>query len=217
LISFIMLFAGKVRLKHILLVGLSIIPLLAVYAISAEYRMRRILSFFNKSDALEEVNYQLSQAIIGFGNGGVFGVGPGQSRQRDFFLPESYGDFIFAIIGEEYGFIGAVVIMAIFVLIMIRGMKIAKHAPDAFGRYLAVGITSAISIYAIVNAGVASGVLPTTGLPLPFLSYGGSSMIFTAFAAGVLLNISTHTGIQPREEAVMEEIGNEPIVGQVFK
>ncbi len=100
---------------------------------------------------------------------------------------------------------------------MIRGMKIAKHAPDSFGRYLAVGITSAISLYAIVNAGVASGVLPTTGLPLPFLSYGGSSMILTAFAAGVLLNISTQTGIQPREEAAAEEINNEPIVGQVYR
>jgi cell division protein FtsW len=216
-ISFIMLFAGRVRLKHILMVGLSVIPLLAIYAVSAEYRMRRIMSFFGKSDAVEDVNYQLMQAIIGFGNGGVFGVGPGQSRQRDFFLPESYGDFIYAIIGEEYGFIGAAVIIIIFMLIMIRGFKIAKHAPDSFGRYLAVGITAAISLYAIVNAGVASGLLPTTGLPLPFLSYGGSSMIFTAFAAGVLLNISTHTSIQPREEAAYEEPVNEPIVGQVFK
>lgn len=217
LISFIMLFAGKVRLKHLFGIALAILPLIAVYAVSAEYRMKRILAFFGGSDASQEVNYQLQQAIIGFGNGGIFGVGPGQSRQRDFFLPESYGDFIFAIIGEEYGYIGAMVIIAIFILIMIRGMKIAKHAPDSFGRNLAVGITAAISIYAIVNAGVASGALPTTGLPLPFLSYGGTSMIFTAFAAGTLLNISTHTALQPRENETAEEINENPIVGQVFK
>lgn len=218
LISFIMLFVGKVRIKHILFVALSVIPLLAIYAISAEYRMKRILAFFDTSQSIDNANYQLQQAIIGFGNGGIFGVGPGQSIQKDFFLPESYGDFIFAIIGEEYGFIGATIIILIFVLIMIRGFKIAKHAKDLFGRYLAVGITSAISVYAIVNTGVASGLLPTTGLPLPFLSYGGSSMIFTAFATGVLLNISAYTDLQPREEtAFEEERQDEPIVGQVFK
>lgn len=217
-ISFIMLFIGKVRIKHILGVGLSLIPLLIVYAISAEYRLKRILAFFGNSESVEEVNYQLQQAIIGFGNGGIFGVGPGQSIQRDFFLPESYGDFIFAIIGEEYGFIGSILIILIFILIMIRGIKIAKHSIDLFGKYLAVGITTSISVYAIVNTGVACGLFPTTGLPLPFLSYGGSSMIFTAFATGVLLNISAHTDIQPRLENVVEDdIKEEPIVGQVFK
>jgi len=101
---------------------------------------------------------------------------------------------------------------------MIRGIKIAKHSIDLFGKYLAVGITTSISVYAIVNTGVACGLFPTTGLPLPFLSYGGSSMIFTAFATGVLLNISAHTDIQPRLENVVEDdIQEEPIVGQVFK
>jgi cell division protein FtsW len=193
------------------------IPILTLYAMSAQYRLNRILSYFGRSDSTEIINYQLTQAIIGFGNGALFGVGPGQSRQRDFFLPESYGDFIFAIIGEEYGFIGAIIILAIFILIMIRGIKIAKHAPDLFGRNLAVGITSAITLYALVNAGVASGVFPTTGLPLPFLSYGGTSMLFSAFAIGVLLNISRHTNLMPREQRFDEIEDNEPIVGRVYK
>jgi len=163
------------------------------------------------------MNYQVTQAIIGFGNGALFGVGPGQSRQRDFFLPESYGDFIFAIIGEEYGFIGATIILAIFVLIMIRGIKIAKRAPDLFGRNLAVGLTSAITLYALINTGVALGVFPTTGLPLPFLSYGGTSMLLSSFAIGVILNISKHTDIIVREQNFNEIENNEPIVGQVYK
>jgi cell division protein FtsW len=204
-------------MKHLLLVVVSVIPLLAVYAVSAQYRLNRILSYFGQFDSSGSVNYQLNQAIIGFGNGGLFGVGPGHSIQRDFFLPESYGDFIFAIIGEEYGFIGATIILAIFILIMIRGIKIAKHAPDVFGRNLAIGITSAITLYALVNSGVASGVFPTTGLPLPFLSYGGTSMLFSAFAIGVLLNISKHTNIIPREQRFSEIENNEPIVGQIYK
>ena len=217
LIAFVMLFVGNVRMKHLLLVVSSVIPLLVIYAVSAQYRLNRILSYFGQSDSSEAVNYQLSQAIIGFGNGGLFGVGPGHSIQRDFFLPESYGDFIFAIIGEEYGFIGATIILAIFILILIRGIKIAKHAPDTFGRNLAIGITSAITLYALVNTGVASGVFPTTGLPLPFLSYGGTSMLFSAFAIGVLLNISKHTDIIPREQKFSEIEDNEPIVGQIYK
>lgn len=217
LISLTIFFVGNVRIKHLLLVMASIIPILALYAISAQYRLNRILSYFGQSDSADMINYQVTQAIIGFGNGAIFGVGPGQSRQRDFFLPESYGDFIFAIIGEEYGFIGATIILAIFVLIMIRGIKIAKRAPDLFGRNLAVGLTSAITLYALVNTGVASGVFPTTGLPLPFLSYGGTSMLLSAFAIGVILNISKHTDIIIREQDFNEIENNEPIVGQVYK
>jgi cell division protein FtsW len=219
MISFSMLFAAKVRLKHLFTILLGAIPVIVLYGISAQYRMNRILSFIGMSntDKSETINYQLQQAIIGFGNGGFFGVGPGQSRQRDLFLPESYGDFIFSVVGEEYGFIGAVAIITIFCLIMYRGFKIAKRAPDKFGKYLAIGITSTISLYAVVNAGVACGLLPTTGLPMPFLSYGGSSMFFTAFAVGILLNISTFTNIRLKEEKVEVIYDTEDtVVGQVF-
>jgi cell division protein FtsW (lipid II flippase) len=140
----------------------------------------------------------LQQGILAFGNGGLFGLGPGQSRQRDFFLPESYGDFVFSIIGEEYGLIGSLFVLVLFLVIVLRGMKIAKYALDDFGRYLAVGITSCITLYALVNAGVTLGVLPTTGLPMPFVSYGGSSMLVSSIVIGVLLNISSQTDLHPR-------------------
>jgi cell division protein FtsW len=198
-ISVLLLFVGRAKVSHIALAMSAAIPALVIYMISAEYRMRRIMSFFNGSgDAAGRGNYQRWQGIIGFGNGGLFGLGPGASRQRDFFLPESYGDFVFSVAGEEYGLLGTLFIMALFLAIMLRGMKIAKSAPDDFGRYLSIGITSSITLFALVNAGVTLGLLPTTGLPMPFVSYGGSSMLFSSIAIGVLLNISSHTDLHPR-------------------
>ncbi len=159
------------------------------------------MSFFGGDGAAidENVRYQVDQALIAFGNGGFTGVGPGQSRQRDWFLPESYGDFIFSIVGEEYGFIGICFLIGAFALIMWRGYIVTKKAPDAFGRLLAGGITTTLAIYAFVNAGVTCGVLPTTGLPMPFISYGGSSVFFSAIAVGVLLNISSQAGVYRRK------------------
>ncbi|MFW5702035.1 MAG: FtsW/RodA/SpoVE family cell cycle protein, partial [Bacteroidota bacterium] len=149
----------------------------------------------------ESVNYQLRQALIALGNGGLFGTGPGQSRQSNLFLPESYGDFIFSIIGEEYGFIGVLLVIATFVLVFWRGMMVARRAPDDFGYFLAVGILITFAIYVFVNAGVNVGLLPTTGLPMPFVSYGGSAVLIYAMAVGVLLNISAQSGIYPRAVA----------------
>ena len=138
----------------------------------------------------------------------MFGVGPGESKQRDFFLPESYGDFVFSIVGEEYGFVGTMSFMMLFLYIMGRGFTIAKFAHDPFGKNLAIAITCAITFYALINAGVTLGILPTTGLPMPFVSYGGSSMVFSACAVGVLLNISSQTDLHPRVRQV-------PVVGSV--
>lgn len=200
LISIVMLFIGRVKFSHVALTCTAVLPALALYMWSAEYRRRRILNFIagTDSDTGGRMNYQLLQGIIGFGNGGIFGLGPGESRQRDFYLPESYGDFVFSIVGEEYGLIGAIVLMALFLTIMVRGMRIARFARDDFGRYLAIGITCAITLYALINAGVTLGILPTTGLPMPFVSYGGSSMVFSSIAVGVLLNISSQTDLHPR-------------------
>jgi cell division protein FtsW len=142
--------------------------------------------------------------LIALGNGGIFGLGPGQSRQSDLFLPESYGDFIFSVIGEEYGFIGVILIIAAFVLILWRGIIIAKNAPDFFGYFLATGIILTLAIFAFVNAGVNCGLLPTTGLPMPFISYGGTAVIFHAAAVGILLNISKHAGVYPKDETFIE-------------
>ena len=147
---------------------------------------------------VETTGYQLNQALIAMGNGGIFGVGPGQNRQSHLFLPESYGDFIFSIIGEEYGFIGLFAILAAFALIFWRGMIIAKKAPDNYGYFLAIGIIITFAIYVFVNAGVNTGILPTTGVPMPFISYGGTAILFYSAAIGVLLNISAQAGVYPK-------------------
>jgi cell division protein FtsW len=197
-ISLVMLYAGHARLTHIGITLGMLVPLLGLYMVSAEYRMRRIMTFLGGGASGKGMNYQLEQGIIGFGNGGIFGLGPGGSRQREMFLPESYGDFVFSIVGEEYGLIGTLIVVALFLTILLRGLKIAKHARDEFGRMLAFGITVTVTLYAAINAAVTLGILPTTGLPMPFVSYGGSSMLFSAAAIGVLLNISSQTDLHPR-------------------
>ncbi|MEN9796302.1 MAG: hypothetical protein RLZZ150_1279 [Bacteroidota bacterium] len=204
LIVMVMMFLADVNGKHLAAVVGAGAVIAGLYAVSAEYRLRRLMVFFGMGED-EPVRYQLDQALIAFGNGGITGVGPGQSRQRDWFLPESYGDFIFSIVGEEYGFIGVSLLIIAFVLIMWRGYTVAKKAPDAFGRLLAAGITTTLAVYAFVNAGVTCGVLPTTGLPMPFISYGGSSVFFSAIAVGVLLNISSQAGVYRRRSRTVPQ------------
>lgn len=208
LLGVVILFVSRVKVTHILVLFAVMIPVLAVYMVSRDYRRARIASFFGGEHSSGAGNYQALQGIIGFGNGGIFGVGPGESKQRDLFLPESYGDFVFSIVGEEYGFIGTMFVVSLFVLIMFRGFKIARYAEDAFGRNLAIAVTSAITVYALVNACVTLGLVPTTGLPMPFVSYGGSSMVFSAFAVGLLLNVSSQTDMHPRAREI-------PVVGTV--
>lgn len=220
-LGMILVFIGGAQIKHVLLSLSALIPALLIYMVSAEYRMKRILSFvgFGGDESVTTTaNYQLLQGIIGFGNGGIFGVGMGQSKQRDLFLPESYGDFIFAIVGEEYGLIGTIIFMGLFLTILLRGLKIAKYAPDDFGKYLAIGITSTIVLYAVANALVTLGLMPTTGVPMPFVSYGGTAIIFSSFAIGVLLNISSQTDLHPREREFVERpaLKVEPAVGKIY-
>ena len=215
-LSFMVLFVGRVNIRHLAAVALAGIPIVLVYAVSATYRWNRIMAHFT-GEGGEAGNYQVEQAIIGLGSGGLFGVGMGMSKQRELFLPESYTDFIFAIVGEEYGFIGAALVMLLFAVIMIRGMKIAKRATDDLGRFLAVGITCTITVYAIINAMVTTGLLPTTGLPMPLLSYGGTTIIFTAYALGVLINISMYTRIRPREIIHHQEAPAGPRVGELYQ
>jgi cell division protein FtsW len=199
LLSLVMMFIGRAKLSHLALTFAILVPVILAYMMSAEYRRARIMAFLSgNSSSGGRGHYQLWQGILGFGNGGIFGVGPGESRQRDFFLPESYGDFVFSIVGEEYGFVGTMFFMLMFGVIMYRGFRIAKFAGDVFGRNLALAITCAVTFYALINAGVTLGIFPTTGLPMPFVSYGGSSMVFSACAIGVLLNISSQTDLHPR-------------------
>lgn len=208
------LFLGRVNLFQLGSVLLGGLLVAGVYAVSAEYRMRRILSYISMhsdasdtlSAAASAANYQLNQGLLAFGSGGIFGVGPGQSRQR-LFVPEPFGDFIYSIIGEEYGFIGALVILGVFGLIIWRGLLVARQAPDDLGRNLAGGITLIMGAYAAINACVTTGLLPTTGLPMPFVSYGGSAVLFSAAAVGVLLNISQHANVMPHEKPVVAGAG----------
>jgi cell division protein FtsW len=203
IIGLIMLYIGNANFFHLLLIAGSSIAVASLYITSTtNYRLDRILSYIGditNSSLDHKMNYQLHQALIALGNGGVFGVGPGQSRQSHLFLPESYGDFIYAIIGEEYGFMGAFIILILFIFIFFRGIKTAKNAPDLFGYYLASGILITFAIYVVVNAGVNSGLLPTTGLPMPFVSYGGTAVLIYSAAIGILLNISAQAGTYPQE------------------
>jgi cell division protein FtsW len=188
--SMMLFFIGKVKIKHIAVTVLSLFPIAVLYVLSKPYIMNRLFSYSEHTTG-GDTNYQLSQAIIGFGNGSLFGVGPGNSNQREFFLPQSYDDFVFSIVGEEYGFIGVSLVIIMFGILIYRGLRLSKNMEDDFGKYLAFGITIVIGINAIINMMVSTGIIPTTGVTLPFISYGGTSIIFNSIAVGILLNIST--------------------------
>jgi len=186
----LMIYLSEAKKKHIIFTMLALLPFAVLFVLSKDYIIGRISSYAEYKSSGNS-GYQLQQALIGFGNGGLLGIGPGNSNQRDFFLPEAHGDFIFSIIGEEYGFIGTFIILSLYFVILTRGFKIAKESKDEFGKYLAFGIVILITMNALVNMSVASGVIPTTGVTLPFVSYGGTSILFTSMAIGILLNISS--------------------------
>jgi cell division protein FtsW len=162
---------------------------------SAGYRSQRITAFLNASSDPQGVGWNITQAQIALGSGGIFGLGLGASRQKFYYLPNAHTDAIFAVLGEELGLIGTVLIVVLFGVIAVRGFRIALGAPDAFGSYLAIGITTALVVQAFLNIGVITAVIPFTGVPLPFLSYGGTSLTVTLLAVGILLNISRQTPV----------------------
>jgi cell division protein FtsW len=182
------------RTAHMLAIAGAALPAVAVLIALKPYRWRRMLAFVNPWDDPQGSGFQIIQSFLALGSGGWFGLGLGESKQKLFYLPEPYTDFIFAIIGEELGLVGAALVMALFVLLIWRGLRIGLRAPDAFGSYLALGITIMLATQTLVNLGVVTGALPTKGLPLPFVSFGGSALLMTMFSAGVLLNISQHGG-----------------------
>jgi cell division protein FtsW len=166
------------------------LPLLAIAIYAAPYRLRRITAFWDPWSDPRGSGFQIIQSWLAFGNGGLLGQGVGGSRQKLFYLPESHTDFVFAIIGEELGFIGATAFVALFAILIWRGLRIGLRTSEPFGAYLALGITLLIATQTLVNLGVVTGLLPTKGLPLPFISFGGSALLMTMFSTGVLLNIS---------------------------
>jgi cell division protein FtsW len=187
---FFMLLAVGANLGHMAGLGLAGLGLVVAAIIAAPYRMRRIFAFLDPWADPAGNGYQTIQSLLALGPGGLFGLGLGQSRQKFLYLPENHTDFIFAMIGEELGFIGATLVVLLFFLFIWRGLRTAMKAPSAFLGLLAVGLTSLIGIQAMINMGVVTGVLPVTGITLPFISYGGTSLLFTMAGAGLLLNIS---------------------------
>lgn len=188
--TFFMLIAAGARVGHLMALGGTGIALVVAAIAAAPYRMNRILAFLDPWADPSGKGYQTIQALLALGPGGLFGLGLGQSKQKFLYLPENHTDFIFAMIGEELGFVGATLVIMLFFLFAWRGFRVAMGAPDAFTGFLAVGLTGMVSIQAMINMGVVSGVLPVTGITLPFLSYGGTSLVFTLLGVGVLLNIS---------------------------
>ncbi len=188
-----MLFIGGLSawyLGSLLMMG---VPFLAYLAMSRPYRMRRLTVFLNPWSDPRNAGYQIIQSLIALGSGGLLGVGLGNSKQKLLYLPAAHTDFIFPIIGEELGFIGALSVVVLFFIFAWRGLKISFHAPDLFGSMLAGGITLIIVLQALINIGVACSLFPTKGLPLPLVSYGGSNLAFTLASIGILLNISRQT------------------------
>jgi cell division protein FtsW len=185
-----LIFCAGGRVGHFVFLGLSSIPLLWDQVMNTGYRTNRVLAFLNPAATASDIGYQLRQSLIAVGSGGAFGVGFGESRQKLFYLPEPHNDFIFSIIAEEWGFIGAALLVMLFVAWSLIGLRIADTAPDLFGRLLAIGITMLVAVAAFSHVGVAIGLLPTTGVNLPFLSAGGTNLVLALGATGILLNIA---------------------------
>ena len=189
-ISLILIYAGGAKFRHIL-VSMAISGfVIGIATMIFPHSRSRILSYVNSVTSGSDLNFQVKQALYSLGSGGVFGVGIGNSMQSNLFLPEAYGDFIFAILGEEFGLIGAIAVLLAYLVLFVCGILVAKKVKDQFGQLLAFGITISIVFYAFVNVAVTTGVLPTTGLPLPFISYGGTSLIFLCISVGILINIA---------------------------
>ncbi len=189
-----MLMVAGVRWTYLLATITAALPMLYFLIMSEEYRRRRILAFLNPWDDPFDTGFQIIQSLVAFGNGGIFGQGLGIGEQKLFYLPEAHTDFIFSVIGEEFGLIGVLTIAALFLMLVLCGIRVALQCQDSFGRLLAFGLSLLIGLEAFVNMAVCMGLLPTKGLALPFLSYGGTSLLVCLLATGVLLNISATSG-----------------------
>lgn len=185
-----MMYLAGARVRHLAYLGLPmVVGLLSLIWMSPE-RWERMTTFMNPFEDRQGGGYQLVQSLLALENGGLFGVGLGQGKQKLLYLPEGHTDFVLALVGEELGLIGTSGLLALFAILVCKGFRVAALAPDLFGRYLALGITMLLGIQALINAGVVSGMLPTKGLTLPLVSYGGSSLLVTMLAIGILLSIA---------------------------
>ncbi len=188
-ILFIMMFLAGVNLKHLGILLGTAVPIFYLLMRTAEYRMRRLTAFLDPWQDPASSGFQIIQSWIAFHSGGWFGQGLGAGQQKLFYLPEAHTDFVFSVLGEELGLVGVLVVLALYLTLILRGIRIARDAADLFGCLLGLGIVSGLGLQTVINVGVVLGVLPTKGLVLPLMSYGGTSLIVTLFGIGVLLNI----------------------------
>jgi cell division protein FtsW len=195
-VTWVMLFTGGARIIHLLSPLTVLLPALYCYMVSADYRLARLYSFLNPWKYSSNEGFQMINSLMGFGSGGVLGGGIGKGYLKLFYLPEPHTDFIFAVVGEELGLIGVLIILVLYSIIVWRGLLIACRARNTFNQLLAVGLTTAIGLQILVNISVALGLLPTKGLTLPFMSYGGTSLLINMASVGILLNISASGGKQ---------------------
>jgi cell division protein FtsW len=194
LVASAMVFAAGIRWNRIAVFVLMLIPAAILALLSAAYRRDRLLTFLNPEADPRGKGFQAMQSLIAVGTGGLRGLGIGNGRQKLFFLPEPHTDFIFSIVGEELGFIGCLAIIALFAFLIWRGFRITRYSQHRFDFYAALGLTLMIGIQALINMSVALCLVPTKGLPLPLVSYGGSSLIASMMAIGLLLNLSQQSG-----------------------
>ena len=193
LVASSMIFVAGFKLRHLIMIALGGLAVFAVFLNTARYRLERIMVYLHPELDPQGIGYQINQALLAVGTGGLWGLGFGRSRQKYYYLPEPAGDAIFAVLAEEFGLIRSILVILVFGLIGWRGWLIARQAPDVFGRLLATGITAWILLQAFINIGSILALTPLTGIPLPFISYGGSALATLLFASGVLLNISQYT------------------------
>ena len=193
-LTWIMLFLGGVRLWHLGSTLLVLLPIGYFVMINASYRFARLMSFMDPWEYPTDAGYQIVHSLMAFGTGGLWGTGIGKGYQKLFYLPEPHTDFIFSVIGEELGLMGVMAIMGLYVLIFWRGLTIARTTPDTFGMFVAAGLTISMALQVCVNMAVTLGLLPTKGLSLPFLSYGGTSLLLNMAAMGILMNIGATSG-----------------------
>jgi cell division protein FtsW len=189
----LMLFTGGTRLSYLFSLGLLAIPIIYYLIVKVPYRLHRIMSYLDPWKDPKGISFQIVQSFVAFGAGGILGSGLGQGKQKLFFLPAPHTDFIFSVVGEEMGLIGTIIVVGLFLVFTVRGIRVALGAPDEFGTFLGLGVTSLISLQALINMAVVLGLLPTKGLTLPFISYGGTSLVVSLLSVGILLNISSHT------------------------
>ncbi|MCP9454686.1 MAG: putative lipid II flippase FtsW [Nitrospira sp.] len=185
-----LLFLGGARLSHLIWLGLAGLAVVTVLVLGSSFRLQRVMVFLAPWKDPTNAGFQITQSFLAFGHGGLFGVGLGEGRQKLFFLPEAHTDFVLALVGEELGLVGTASIILLFALFVVRGFHIAARARMPFGRYLGMGITLLIGVQALINASVVTGLVPTKGLTLPFVSYGGSSLVTCMTGVGILLSIS---------------------------